>query len=326
VTGGERSTSTDVARRAGVSRATVSYVLNGRDDQSIPEATRQRVLTAARDLGYVPHAASRALRAGRSPLVLLINTGVPWSTNVTEVEDGLTALVAATGRSLVVWRRRAPEDLAATLANLEPCVAISTDTLSEGERTLLAAVRVPLLEADLGTPSAASATALQVGHLAAAGHRRLGYLTTTEPDLLRFAEPRTAGFRTACADARLPEPAMAAVPGGTTFDVAAVAAVLAAWRSAPQPVTAVACFNDLHAAACLAAAATLGLTVPGDLAVIGVDDDIFAPLTQPPLTTVHLEPRAFVDHLWRQARHLIDDAPAPEPFLARSTLVVRASA
>jgi len=92
-----------VARRAGASRATVSYVLNGRSDQSIPESTRRRVLDAAHELGHVPHAASRALRAGRSRLVLLINADVPWSTNITDAEDALTAAVAATGRLLVVW-------------------------------------------------------------------------------------------------------------------------------------------------------------------------------------------------------------------------------
>ena len=139
-----RSTSTDVARRAGVSRATVSYVLNGRSDQSIPEPTRRRVLDAAHELGYVPHAASRALRAGRSRLVLLINADVPWSTNITDAEDALTAAVAATGRSLVVWRRHGPEDLAATLANLEPCVAITLQPLDAEDATLLAGLHIPL--------------------------------------------------------------------------------------------------------------------------------------------------------------------------------------
>jgi DNA-binding LacI/PurR family transcriptional regulator len=305
-----RSTSIDVARRAGVSRATVSYVLNGRDDQSIPESTRQRVLAAAHDLSYVPHAASRALRAGRSPLVLLVNTGVPWSTNVTDLEDALTALVAGTGRSLVVWRRQGPADLASTLSNLEPCVAIALDTLSAEEGALLASVQVPLLEADMGTPNAARATQLQVQHLVAHGHRRIGYLT---------------GFLAACARHRLPVPETAALAGGTALDAGAVAGQLSAWRSGPDPITAVACFNDLHAAACLAAAADLGLVVPADLAVMGLDDDIFAPLTRPPLTTIRLEPGAFAEHLWHQARHLFDDAPAPPPFDSPSYLVSRAS-
>ena len=63
-------TAKDVAREAGVSATTVSYVLNNRAHQSIPERTRRRVLTAAEKLGYAPSAAARALATGRSNLVL----------------------------------------------------------------------------------------------------------------------------------------------------------------------------------------------------------------------------------------------------------------
>ncbi|HET9383256.1 MAG TPA: LacI family DNA-binding transcriptional regulator, partial [Streptomyces sp.] len=64
VPGGAVPTSADVARLAGVSRATVSYVLNNTSAVRISEPTRRRVHAAARELGYVPHAAARSLRAG----------------------------------------------------------------------------------------------------------------------------------------------------------------------------------------------------------------------------------------------------------------------
>jgi DNA-binding LacI/PurR family transcriptional regulator len=67
----KRVTSADVARAAGVSRTTVSFVLNGRPGWSIPDETRNRVLDAARELRYRPRAAARALAAGRSDIVLL---------------------------------------------------------------------------------------------------------------------------------------------------------------------------------------------------------------------------------------------------------------
>ena len=67
-----RPTGADVARRAGLSRATVSYVLNDTPHQAIPEPTRQRVLAAAAELGYTPSAAGRALRSGHSEVVLLL--------------------------------------------------------------------------------------------------------------------------------------------------------------------------------------------------------------------------------------------------------------
>src|SRR6476660_4105364 len=64
-------TSADVARLAGVSRATVSYVLNNTSAVRISEPTRRRVHEAAKELGYVPHAAARSLRAGHSRMVLM---------------------------------------------------------------------------------------------------------------------------------------------------------------------------------------------------------------------------------------------------------------
>ena len=70
-------TSADVARLAGVSRATVSYVLNNTDAVRISEPTRRRVREAAKELGYVPHAAARTLRAGHSRMVLMPTLPVP---------------------------------------------------------------------------------------------------------------------------------------------------------------------------------------------------------------------------------------------------------
>jgi len=320
-----RSTSTDIARLAGVSRATVSYVLNDRADQSISEATRDRVLAAARQLNYVPNAASRALRGGQSRLVMLINSGIPWSTNITEIEDELTSLVADSGRSLVVWRRQGPEDLLSTLANLEPCVAMTMSKLSETEKALLATVKIPLVEDDLVAPGSDIPARLQVQHLVAHGHERLGYLTTSEPTLQRFATPRTQGFLAACEELRLPEPRVAALPGGMALTVAAVAEQLRAWQQEADPVTAVACFNDFHAAVCLTAAAELGLWVPSDLAVIGLDDDVFAPLTRPALTTIRMDAKSFSRHLWDIARYRLGETPEPDPYLMPARLVERAS-
>lgn len=320
---GERSTSVDVARRAGVSRATVSYVLNDRTDQSIPEATRDRVLAAARDLGYVPNAASRALRGGKSRLVMLVNAGTPWSTNITDIEDRLTADVAASGRSLVVWRRPGPDELGATLANLEPCVLLTMDALSPAERQVLEVVGVPLVEAAAGQPDASPL--MQAERLVAAGHRRLGYLTTSEPALRRFAEPRTDGFLDACRRLGLPAPQVAEVPGGLAVSVPAIATLLDGWLSGPEPVTAVACFNDVHAAACLAAAADKGIRVPEVLSVIGLDDDVLAPLTRPALTTLRLDPLGFADHLWARALHRLGEGAEPTDFAPAVRLVERAS-
>lgn len=78
-------------------------------------------------------------------------------------------------------------------------------------------------------------------------------------------------------------------------------------------MTAVACFNDFHAAVCLTAAAELGLWAPSDLAAMGLDDDIFAPLTRPALTTIRVDAKGFARHLWDIARYRLGEAARARP-------------
>lgn len=65
--------------------------------------------------------------------------------------------------------------------------------------------------------------------------------------------------------------------------------------------------------------------MPDDLAVIGLDDDDFAPFTSPALTTVRLQPQGLAHHLWALATHLLDEGPEPDPFAPPGRLVERAS-
>jgi DNA-binding LacI/PurR family transcriptional regulator len=291
-----RPTSADVARRAGVSRATVSYVLNNAPHQTIPDATRQRVLDAARDLDYTPHAGARALRAGESDLVLLITGGVPYGPNLSIIITALDAVVAAGGRSLVLWGQQDPHDLRAALAHLQPGVIITLGRFDDEQRALLDRARIPYVEAPREPVSTDHGAILQVRHLARRGHRRIGHLTTDDPGLALFATTRLAGVRAACAALGLDPPLVAELPAG-----AGATAVLRGWTDRPDPVTAVAGYNDVHAAACLAAADHLGLRVPADLAVIGLDDDPMSRYTRPPLTTVRLHLTHLADQLWAHA-------------------------
>ena len=307
-----RPTSADVARQAGVSRATVSYVLNNVPHQSIPDTTRLRVLAAAQELDYTPHAAARTLRAGESRLVLFINAGIPYGTNLSIMIDALSAEVAASGRSLVVWQQHDPRDLAATFAHLQPALAITLGRLDEEQRALLARARIPSVETGTGRDVDApdGGATLQIRHLASRGHRQLGYLTTTDPQLAMFAGPRLAAVRTTCAERALPPVAELAAPPDISVDE--LAAALHHWTSRPDPVTAVACYNDVYAVACLAAANRTRLSVPSDLAVIGMDDEAVSAYTQPALTTIRLHVTDFARHLWAQATAALDGDPAPE--------------
>jgi DNA-binding LacI/PurR family transcriptional regulator len=324
-----RPTSADVARRAGVSRATVSYVLNDAPHQSIPDATRQRVLTAAEELDYTPHAAARTLRAGESRLVLFINAGIPHGANLSVMIDTLSAEVAASGRSLVIWQQQDPAELAATLAHLQPAMAITLGRLTEGQRELLARARIPSVETGTGDdPDAAGiGAALQIRYLASRGHHQLGYLTTSDPRFGMFAGPRLAGARSACAEMGLGPPAVAELAAPPDVSVDELSAILETWTSLAHPVTAVACYNDIFAMACLAAASRAMLSVPGQVAVIGMDDEAMSGYTLPALTTIRLDVTDFACNLWTQACAMLDGSPAPERVSSMHfSLVLRQSA
>jgi DNA-binding LacI/PurR family transcriptional regulator len=312
-----RPTSADVAHRAGVSRATVSYVLNNVAHQSISDATRQRVRAAAAELDYTPHVAAQTLRAGESKLVLFINTGVPYGTNLSTMVAALASDVAASGRSLVLWQQQDPNDLAATLSHLQPVLAIALGELNGVQRALLARSHVPCVQTVAGRRQGDPSTELQIRHLAETGHRQLGYVTTNDPALALFARPRLAAARGACERLGLEPPAVAELPALHEISVGELGDVLGEWARRRNPVAAVACYNDVVAAACLTAATQAGLTVPTDLAVVGMDDEPMSAFLQPSLTTVRLDMTDFAHHLWARARAVLDNAPVPRLPAAR---------
>src|SRR3954453_7461935 len=129
----KRATAADVARAAGVSRTTVSYVLNDTPHQQIPEATRDRVLEAAERLSYNPSAAARALVRGRSDVVIFVFpaevTLADWSRLVLSrmsqrfAEEGFT-LLAHTGR----FGRERTDDIWRTITPAAVmCIAVEPD-------------------------------------------------------------------------------------------------------------------------------------------------------------------------------------------------------
>ena len=138
-------------------------------------------------------------------------------------------------------------------------MAIALDPLDPQEAQQLAAARVPFLEAGRGTdldPGFPDVVSMrQIEHLVARGHSRIGYLTTGDPSLAGFAKPRQAAVERATNELALPDPRIAELPAYRDLTVEQVAAVITEWRTDPQPITAVACYNDLYAAATLAAAA-----------------------------------------------------------------------
>ena len=325
-----RITSADVARVADVSRATVSYVLNDTPGQTIPHATRRRVLDAARRLGYAPSAAARALRLGRSDLVLVVLPDWPIGTKLGQVIEQLSSALAERRLTVVTHElARTERSIIDLWRSLTPAAVITFDALTPDEVTAMRAAGTVVAVAAAGNGTDGLATLneqiglLQVRHLAAAGHRRIGYAAPDDPRVDTFAHGRLEGVHAACAELGLARPAVRTV---SLDSVEGAIAAVYAWRASSPPVTAVCAYNDEVALAVLAGARALGRAVPEDLAVVGVDDIPAARFAAPPLSTVAVDSAAIAAYLTSLiTRRLAGDgqevgAPAPlARLVARET-------
>ncbi|MFF7284340.1 LacI family DNA-binding transcriptional regulator [Streptomyces griseorubiginosus] len=329
---GRRVTSADVAREAGVSRATVSYVLNGVPHQKIPEATRQRVWDAAARLGYAPSAAARALRTGRSEIVLGLLPDWPIEHVLGRLIQQLTNAFAENGLTFVVHSSAQPRrPLRDIWKAMTPAAVLALQDFDAQEAEAMRAAGIEVVMAMHGSMIGESRPplvseqpigALQARHLAAP-HRRLGYAYPDLPGLDVLAQPRLDGVRKVCAELDMPEPDVRTVP----LDAFGAAEAVKGWLAADPPATGICAFNDNVALAVLAGLSHLGLRAPRDLAVIGVDDITGASLAQPPLTTVVRDTDAIARGLARRVVDSLGGKEIPtEPLRDDLLLRVRESA
>ncbi|WP_405486630.1 LacI family DNA-binding transcriptional regulator [Streptomyces sp. NBC_00096] len=289
-------TSADVARLAGVSRATVSYVLNNAEAVRISEPTRRKVRQAAEELGYVPHAAARSLRAGHTRIVLLPTSHVPigplYSSFLNELQWALRSLdytVVQYGSLGLTG-----DEAARAWAELRPVAVISL-----GEITLSAHNVATLKRAGaravitMGPVSVAGAHALvmdqaEVGaraaaHLVERGRRRIGVIVPEEEGLELFSTPRLEGARSAAASVAVSE----VVPLPMAYSEESAAVLAGRWGS--LGLDSVFAYNDEYAMLLMRAFQEAGLRVPQDVAVIGADDLLIGRLLRPRLSTVQIE-------------------------------------
>jgi DNA-binding LacI/PurR family transcriptional regulator len=303
----QRVTLNDVAAASGVSRATASFVLRDSPNQSISAATRERVRRAARDLGYVPHAIARALREGSSRIVVLSLDVALDGNYARSYVRGLDAELAAHDHALLVRYEHAGTE--ATLDAIAPRAVLrfgepyltghELDDSGGGWRDGLAAH-----------------VSAQIGYLAGRGHTRIAYALPDRETPLRAVRLRFADL--AAERLGLSPVAPFSIPVFRT----GAADSLAEIRAAHPVVTAVAAFDDDVALRVLAAMRDLGLAAPGDLAVIGFDDNGYGALATPALTTVHIDAEAH----GRQAARAILGLDAAGLSAAPGRVVVRESA
>ncbi|WP_067471668.1 LacI family DNA-binding transcriptional regulator [Actinomadura hibisca] len=288
------ATSTDVARLAGVSQATVSYVMNDAPGVKISDSTRERVRQAAEQLGYSPHASARTLRKGRSDVVLMPVPDIPVGHLAGRFFRELGRLLRGHGHTLVMYGDTDGRGATAARewAQWRPAaVLVAADRLTRAGVRQLHAAGVATVVAMGPRPSLLAPTLVfddyaiggcAVEHLIARGRRRLGVVVPAEPELAVFAGPRFEGAERAAA-ARGVAVRRIVLPS----DEAGAAEVVAGWDAGERP-DGIFAYNDDYAMVLMRVMQDAGLAVPGDVAVVGADDLPLGRLLRPRLTSVRV--------------------------------------
>jgi LacI family transcriptional regulator len=288
-----RATIFDVARLAGVSHATVSRVVNGR--QNVREETRQRVEDAMRELGYVAHVSARALASGRTQVIGLLAQEVD-NAFFTSVIGGVDQQASAQGYDFMLCtthaRREKEAEYVARLSRgmVDGLLIVLPRGLPDYVEQLRADdFPFVLIDYDDDAPGCGVVNASNhrgtrdaVRHLVGLGHRRIGFITGR--DNVGATHSRLAGYRDEMAAAGL-----LVRPGdvleGDFMETRGHAAGLE-MLSRPDRPTAIFASSDMAAFGVMRAADDLGLEVPRDVSVVGFDDIPEAARVNPALTTV----------------------------------------
>jgi DNA-binding LacI/PurR family transcriptional regulator len=326
----------DIASKAGVSEATVSRVLNGRP--GVADDTRQSVLTALDVLGFERPTRLRRRSAGLIGLVMpeLTNPIFPAFAQVIETtlsQRGYTPVLCTQSPTGATEDEYIEMLLERGVSGIVFVSGLHADSRADHERyRSLVERRLPVvfvngyldgIDAPFISADESVAMELAVGHLVALGHRRIGF--ASGPERFGVVRRKLAGFRTSM-KARL------GLSDGEVDDLVQLdmfgveGGAAAAGRLLDGKATAVVCGSDMMALGAIRAGRQRGLTVPGDLSVVGYDDVPMVEFTDPPLTTVRQPVQAMglaaVQALLEEVRG--HTTPHTE-YLFRPELVVRNS-
>ena len=289
-----RVTTHDVAKRAGVSQPTVSLVLSRNATARVSAETRERVLEAARELGYVPNVVARSLVRSRSYAIGVI---VPDLRNpfFAEVISGAERVVSEAGYAVLLCEtREIPRDrhIQTLLERQVDGMMMDAIGASSLPEAMVAGVNLVLIDEPPDRWPGVASDAIGAGRLAAEhllqlGHRKFGFIgPATNVHATRMRE---RGFiqTLAAHGIGIESPVLRRVAATAAGGQAAMRAIL---NQKDRP-TAVFCINDLVAAGALKVCSLEGVRVPEDMSIVGCDDIELATLLMPELTTIAIPAR-----------------------------------
>jgi DNA-binding LacI/PurR family transcriptional regulator len=296
----ERPTSRDVAWLAGVSRTTVSLVLNNVPGTRISELTRQQVLAAAQELNYHPDIAGRNLVSGKSNMLGLVlrqsQDQVFTDALLPQVLLGIEQAILLNGFH-VLLKLLKPKDKTGYMRlineNHVDGVILSGPRLDDTEIVNLHENGFPIMLLGqlpgCGIPyvdvDAEAGATCAVQHLLDLGHRRIAMITNASLDYTS-AQQRHSGYHKALRQAGI-KPDAGFLQEGNYTPASGYAAMQKLLQLSPVP-TAVFVASDVVAMGAILAIKHMGLRIPEDIALVGFDDIPMAEFLDPTLTTIHI--------------------------------------
>lgn len=287
----------DVARAAGVSQTTVSFVVNNVANVNIPQETRDRIWAVVAELGWQPNALARGLRMRHSHTIGLISDEIATSSHAGKIIQGAQDAAWAQGKMLFVINTGNNIEIERTALKMlleRQVEGVIYATMYHRAVEPPADVAVPLIlldcyAVDRSLPSVVP-DELQGGRTATElllrkGHRRIGFINEVGPLPAMFG--RLAGYKQALASAGVPfEPALVRSGPVTAAEGYRCALEL---LQLPERPTGLFCYNDSMAMGAYDAAKQLGLAIPNDIAIVGFDNlELIAAQLHPPLSTIEL--------------------------------------
>lgn len=330
----KRATIRDVAQRAGVSKSTVSHVVNG--TRFVEEETRQRVLLAIQELGFRPSTIARSLTTNRTQTIGVI---VSDTSNhfFGELIRGIESVVSAASYSLIVCNTDETLELEERYLNLllahQVDGIIAAATSQRWAALEIAALKqMPIVFVDrtfegmddrpyVGADNYGGAY-MGTAHLISHGYQRIGILAGFQR--LSSMRERLAGFRQALHDHHIPLPEEWIVTSVLSPEAGRDATMRI--LSLPNRPRALFINNNFLSLGALLAIKDLGLRCPEDIAIVGFDDHPWAAVANPPLTVVRQPVCEVGEQAAKIVLGLLDGAEVPEPkIILNCELVIRES-